>query len=264
MTESRPRLTLSIARFLYGVYAWLVFALFVIAAAICVLLVPGLQRRRRLVSLFARSSLRLAGVTTDVRGLEKMPSGDCVVVANHASYVDGVILHGYLPPKFSYVIKGEMQNFPVVGLMLRRVGSRFVERFEASGSARDARQLLRAASAGESLALFPEGTFIKQPGLSRFRSGAFAAAIKAGVPVVPVVISGSRRIMPAGKVLPRHGHLRLDILNPIEPSERAFSNSRSLAESARQRILEVLEEPDLVKKPDELDAVQNGSILDSN
>ena len=248
MTESTPRSTLSVAGILYGIYAWIAFIVCVSAAIIFVLLVPGLQRRRRLVSLCARLSLRLAGVTTDVRGLEKMPSGDCVVVANHASYVDGVILHGYLPPKFSYVIKGEMQNFPVVGLMLRRVGSRFVERFEASGSARDARQLLRAASAGESLALFPEGTFIREPGLGRFRPGAFAAAITAGVPVVPVVISGSRRILPAEKFLPRHSHLRIDILNPIEPSDKAYSSSKELAGLARQRILDVLEEPDLLKK----------------
>lgn len=251
MTESRPRLAHSIAGTIYGVYAWLVFICLVIVAILCVLLLPGLHRRRRMVSLCARLTLRLTGVTTNVRGLEKMPSGDCIVVANHASYVDGVILHGYLPPCFSYVIKGEMQNFPVVGLMLRRIGSKFVERFEASGSARDARHLLRAASAGESLALFPEGTFVKESGLGRFRSGAFAAAIKAGVPVVPVVISGSRHIMPAEKMLPRHGHLRLDILNPIEPADPAFENSRSLAELARQRILEVLEEPDLLKQAGE-------------
>ena len=251
MTEPRPHSTLSVADFFYGIYAWLVLIVLILAAIVCALLVPGIRRRRRLVSLCARLSLRLAGVTTDVRGLEKLPSGDCVVVANHASYIDGVIVQGYLPPSFSYVIKGEMQNFPVVGLMLRRIGSKFVERFEASGSARDARQLLRAASAGESLAFFPEGTFIKEPGLGRFRPGAFAAAIRAGVPVVPVVISGSRRILPAQQKLPRHGHLRLDVLNPIEPSNAAFASSKALAELARRRILEVLEEPDLLQREDE-------------
>lgn len=249
MTEPEPRMAHRIAGFLYGIYAWVFFIAFVFACIISVLLVPGLKFRRRLVSLCARLSLRSAGVATNVRGLNKMPPGDCIVVANHASYVDGVILHGYLPAKFSYVIKGEMQNFPIVGFLLRRVGSRFVERFEASGSARDARQLLRAASAGESLALFPEGTFIKEPGLGRFRSGAFAAAIKAGVPVVPVVISGSRHILPAGKILPHHGRLRLDILDPIGPADPAFGSSRQLAELARQRILAVLAEPDLLEQP---------------
>ena len=239
-----------IGHFLYGVYAWIVLILCVLAAILCTLLVPGLARRRRCVSLFARLPLQLAGISTDISGLEKIPCGDCVVVANHASNLDGLILQGYLPPRFSYVIKGEMQKFPLVGFLLRRIGSKFVERNEVSGSARDARHLLRAVSAGESLVIFPEGTFIREPGLGRFRSGAFAAAIKADVPVVPVVISGSRSIMPAKSLWPRHGHLRIEILNPIAPSDAAYSSSKSLAKLARQRLLEVLKEPDLMAQAD--------------
>ena len=253
MTEAIPHPTRGILRFLYGVYAWLAFVVLVMITIICVLLMPCLQQRRRAVSLCARLSLLVAGVKTDVRGLEKLPSASCIVVANHASYVDGVIVQGFLPTRFSYVIKGEMKNFPLLGFMLRRIGSKFVERFEASGSARDARQLLRAASAGESLAVFPEGTFVREPGLGRFRAGAFAAAIKAGVPVVPVVISGSRHILPAGKILPRHGHLRLDIQNPIEPADAAFASSRDLANLARQRILQILDEPDLLRRSEQSD-----------
>jgi 1-acyl-sn-glycerol-3-phosphate acyltransferase len=156
------------------------------------------------------------------------------------------VLFGFMPPRFSFVIKGEMKKFPIVGFLLQRVGARFVERFDASGSARDARHLLKAASAGESLAIFPEGTFHPQPGLARFRSGAFAAAIRAGVPVVPVVISGSRRVLPGGHLLPRHGHLRIDVLTPIEPDSDSYGNSKNLAELSRQRILGILDEPDLL------------------
>lgn len=231
---------------IFGVYAWTIFVVCVCGAIVCTLIVPGLMRRRRSVAAFARLPLRLAAIRTHVHGRQKIPHGDCIVVANHASYLDGVILQGFLPPKFSYVIKGEMQHIPIVGFLLRRIGSKFVERFEASGSARDARQLLRAASAGESLALFPEGTFVENPGIGRFRAGAFAAAIKAGVPVVPVVITGSRHVLPAGRIMPRHGHLRIDILDPIEPGAAAFASSRKLAESARQKILAVLDEPDLL------------------
>lgn len=250
MTESKPAPTTGVGGLLYGSYAWILFILCVLAAILFTVFLPGLERRRRCVAICARLPIQLAGIPVNVGGLENIPSGDCVVVANHASYLDGVILQGYLPPRFSYVVKGEMQNFPLGGFFLRRIGSRFVERYEASGSARDARHLLRAASAGESLALFPEGTFIKAPGLGRFRPGAFAAAIRANVPVVPVVISGSRHILPAQKILPRHGPLQIDILKPIEPSDGAFSGSKILAESARQRILDVLDEPDLLTESD--------------
>ena len=222
---------------LFGIYAWLVFVVCLLFAIVFALLLPGLERRRRWVSGSARASFRLAGMAVKVRGLEMLPVGHCVVVANHASYIDGILLFGFLPPRFSFVIKGEMKNFPAVSILLRRVGSRFVERFEPSGSARDARHILKAASSGESLAFFPEGTFLPHPGLERFRSGAFAAAIKGGMPVVPIVISGSRRVLPGGHVLPRHGSLGIDVMTPIGPDEPAYGKSRDLAELSRQRTI---------------------------
>ena len=244
MTQISLPATTGIGGFFFGIYAWLAFVLCVISGILFALLLPGLERRRRWVTGSARATFRLTGVSVQVRGLEKLPSGHCIVVANHASYIDGVVLFGHLPPRFAFVIKGEMKNFPGISFLLRRIGAKFVERFEASGSARDARQLLKAASSGESLAFFPEGTFLPTPGLDRFHAGAFAAAIRSNVPIVPAVISGSRRVMPGGHLLPRHGHMRIDILNPIEPGNPAFGDSADLAELSRQRILEVLDEPD--------------------
>lgn len=246
MTEIDSASSPGIGGFFFGIYAWLVFVLCVLSGIVFTLLLPGLERRRRWVTASARATFQLTGIPVSVRGLEKLPSGHCIVVANHASYLDGVLLFGYLPPRFAFVIKGEMKNFPLVGFLLRRIGAKFVERFDASGSARDARHLLKAASNGESLAFFPEGTFQPYPGLDRFRPGAFAAAVNASLPVIPAVISGSRHVMPGGHILPRHGHLRIDVLNPVEPGDPAYDNSRDLAELSRQRILEVLDEPDLL------------------
>jgi 1-acyl-sn-glycerol-3-phosphate acyltransferase len=131
--------------------------------------------------------------------------------------------------------------------MLRRVGARFVERTKMAGSSRDARTIVKAAKDGESLAFFPEGTFIREPGVGRFRPGAFVAAIQGDMPVVPVAISATRRMMPAGRLLPRPVTTRIDILPPIKPNDPEFNDSRTLAETARQQILAVLDEPDLVK-----------------
>lgn len=229
----------------YGVYAWATFAICVTCAILFALAVPGLHRRRRWVSAAARAWLRTAGIRHRLTGIGSIPAGHCIVVANHASYLDGLILQAFLPPRFTFVIKGEMQKVPLAHFLLRRIGSRFVERFVSSASSRDARNLLRAAAAGESLALFPEGTFHPHPGLHRFRLGAFAAAINADLPIVPIVIEGSRHILPARRVLPRPGHLRIEVLDAIRPADPAFCSSRALAEAARQRILAVLEEPDL-------------------
>ena len=230
----------------YGLYAWIAFLFGVVFSALITLLVPGLQRRRRWVTAAARSFFQVVGISTTVNGLEKLPPGHCIAVANHASYVDGVILQAYLPPRFSYVIKGEMRNVPVAHFLLRRIGAKFVERFATTGSARDARSLLKAAASGESLAFFPEGTFIAEAGLGKFRNGAFAAAIKSELPVVPIVIRGSRHILPCGHILPRRGPLEIDIMQPIHASDPSFASAAALAEESRQRILGRLDEPDLL------------------
>ena len=233
---------------LFGLYAILVFSLCVLFALIVAVIVPGLERRRRLAAGAARASFLLSGIRPQIHGLENLREGSCVVVANHASYVDGVLLKGFLPPRFSFVIKGEMRNIPVAHFLIRRSGARFVERFKSSESSRDARQIVKAAREGQSLCFFPEGTFLEEPGVGRFRAGAFMAAIKGEMPIVPVAIFGTRRMMGAGDALPRPVPVRVEILPPILPDDPAFGDHHTLAESARQRILAVHDEPDLLAK----------------
>ncbi|MDX1515919.1 MAG: lysophospholipid acyltransferase family protein [Woeseiaceae bacterium] len=234
---------------LWGIYAWTVFLVSVLASLIVVTVVPSARWRRRFVVRSARSAFVLSGVDVRVDGIDRLPEEHCVVVANHASYVDGPLLKAYLPPRFSFVIKGEMRNVPVVHFLLRRSGARFVERFTAAGSARDARQIVKAAQDGQSLAFFPEGTFLPEVGVGAFRPGAFVAAVRGGMPVVPVAISGTRAMMPHGDALPKPRPLAIDILQPIATDDPAFADPRQLAEAARQRILAVLDEPDLLEKP---------------
>lgn len=229
----------------YGVYAWLTFVGWLSAAVLVTVAVPGLKRRRAWVGGCARGFFRTAGIGCEIRGVEQLPSDHCIVVANHASYLDGVILQAFLPPRFSYVIKSEMKKIPLAHFLLRRIGSQFVDRFSVAGSARDARSLLRAARSGSSMAFFPEGTFIARPGLGKFRLGAFATAIKTRSPLVPLVIRGSRSILPANQFLPQRASLTIDILQPIAPDEAPFAKHRLLAQATRQRMLPVLSEPDL-------------------
>lgn len=246
MISNNPDSGSGVLAILYGVYVWLAFVTIVIMAVVGVLLIPGLERRRRWVSMVCRLLFRLACIPTEVSGLDNLPQDHCVVVANHASHVDGVVLQALLPPRFSYVIKGEMRDIPVVHFLLRRVGSRFVERFVTTESVRDARKLLQASRSGESFAIFPEGTFIEKPGIGRFRPGAFATAIKGEIPVVPLVISGARTILPARTWLPRRSNLRIDILRAIQPQDPAFGSSQELAAQSRKQMLEVSQEPDLL------------------
>jgi 1-acyl-sn-glycerol-3-phosphate acyltransferase len=231
---------------LFGIWALLAFTLCVLLALIATIFVPGLDRRRGAVAAASRWSFLLSGIRPEIRGLDNLPETSCVVVANHASYVDGILLKGFLPARFSFVIKGEMRNVPIAHFMMRRSGARFVERFRSSESSRDARQIVKAARGGESLGFFPEGTFLEEPGVGRFRAGAFMAAIKGQMPVVPVAIFGTRELLGSGQVLPRPVSIRVEILAPIAPDDPAFTDHHTLAEAARQSILAVHDEPDLL------------------
>jgi 1-acyl-sn-glycerol-3-phosphate acyltransferase len=247
MTDRRRGFGAHAVGSLYGLYAWTVFALCALFALVAVVIVPGDARRHRAAAGASRAIFVLAGIAPEVHGLHNIPEGNAVVVANHASYVDGLLLKGYLPARFSFVIKGEMRNVPVAHFLLRRAGSEFVERHEAAGSSRDARRIVKAALGGGSLAFFPEGTFGPVPGVDRFHPGAFVAAVRGRMPVVPVAIAHTRELMPSGRNWPWPVRPRIDVLPPIAPDDEAFADHRRLAEAARQRIIAVLGEPDLCK-----------------
>ena len=230
----------------WALFAWLNFGLLVLFSLIAVLVVPSAELRQKLATWASRMAFVLPAVDVRVRGMDNLPTHDCVVVANHASYIDGPLLKGYLPWRFNFVIKGEMRNFALAHFLFRRAGSKFVERSDIRGSTRDARSIVKAALRGESLGFFPEGTFREKPGIGRFLPGAFVAARRSDMPVVPIAIGGSRYVLPSGAFLPRRGPLTIDILPAIAPGDRDYETSRGLAEAARQRILAVLDEPDLL------------------
>jgi 1-acyl-sn-glycerol-3-phosphate acyltransferase len=230
---------------LFGAWALLVFVLLALLALLAITITPGEDRRRRLVRVAACAVLALWGTRLRVEGLDRLPASACVVVANHASYLDGMILTAALPPRFAFVIKKEITRVPLAHFLLRRVGSEFVDRFDSQKGAMDVRRILQRALTHESLAFFPEGTFRPEPGLRRFQGGAFAAAWRAGAPLVPVVISGSRSMLPARRWLPRPGRLAVSIRPPILNPDRQHS-AAELQQAARASILAGLDEPDLL------------------
>ena len=233
-------------RVAYGLWCWGLFAVVAVGALVLALPAPSLTLRRRIARGAGRGFLQVAFIRLKVRGLENLPDGPCVVVANHASYVDGVVMQAALPPRFAFVIKKEMGRVPVASLLLRRLGSEFVERFDRHRGGVDARRVLRTAAAGQALAFFPEGTFDERVGLARFHSGAFVAAHRSGLPVVPAAIRGARHVLPPGSAWPRPGTIEVEILEPLSlPVPDAPDGARELRARARAAILARIDEPDL-------------------
>lgn len=233
----------------YGLYAVLIFTIVGVVVFLLVTIVPGLRiaARQAIAHIAARIVFFVIGVRVILLGKEHLPAGPCVVIANHASYIDGVLLKAFLPARFSFVIKKEVTQVPLAGPLLRRIGSEFVDRFNRNAGAVDARRLIKAADAGQALALFPEGTFHAAPGIGKFHTGAFVIAARAGIPIVPVALRGTRRMLPSGRFLPRLSRLRIDILPPIYAGKATLAAQR-MRDEARARIVATVEEPDLSDK----------------
>ena len=233
-------------RLIYGLYAVLLFLAVALTALLGVILLPTLRLRRGTARLAARTFFLFAGMPVRLLGRENLPAGQCIVVANHASYLDGVVMTAALPARFGFVVKREMNDVPLAGLLLRRIGTEFVDRYNRHKGGTDARRVLRTASSGHSLVFFPEGTFTPEVGLGKFHSGAFAIAARAACPVVPAVILGTRRNMPATRVFPRPGPIEVRYGAPIPPvSATEGDPALVLRDASRAAILEQLGEPDL-------------------
>ena len=166
-----------------------------------------------------------------IEGLDRLPSGPCVVVANHASYIDGIVAAAALPPDFAFVIKREMVRVPLASLLLRRLGSAFVERFDRHKGGSDARRVWKLAATGQSLVFFPEGTFNGTRQVGKFLGGAFATAERSKMPVVAVALHGTRDVLPAGGMSVHRGVIRFQILGVLEPKD-ARQRSRELIAAA--------------------------------
>ncbi len=232
-----------IGHVLYGAWFAVVFVCCAMTTVMAVAVLPGELRRRRFACAAANAIFRLTRSRPSVSGLEHLPEQPAVAVANHASYLDGILLSAVLPERFSFVIKREMTRVPVAHFLLRRVGAHFVERSDKRRGAADVRTILQKAGVGGSLVFFPEGTFQDEPGIRPFRNGAFAVAFRGNMPIVPIAISGTRCMLPANRRLPRPGRLQVVVHPPFQPAPHQTVEAATAY--CRHAILESTGEPDL-------------------
>lgn len=230
---------------LYAARAWAAYGLLAPGVWLGIMCLPTLHWRWLLARSGSRLLARLTGIPLQTQGLEHLPSGSCILVANHASFLDAYVLMAAIPRCFRYVAKRELLDNPWLARPLRRMNTLFVERFDPQRSADEGRNVTEAARAGQSLGFFPEGTFDRRPGLLPFRMGAFLASAQAGAPVVPVTICGTRSILRAGSWLPRRGRLEVIVDPPILPDGADWAAAVRLRDAARAAILRRCNEPDL-------------------
>ena len=145
--------------------------------------------------------------------------------------------------------KRELLRWPLVGRVIRKVGHLTVERIRTSQSVADADRVTEALKSGTSVLVFPEGTFIRSPGILPFRLGAFKAAMETGSPVIPVVLFGTRDVLPADRYLPQPGPLTVLIGAPFRPAGSGWPDMVRLRDETRNWIAQRSGEPELERVP---------------
>ena len=239
------------------VYAGYWWTLLVAIAAILwpvVVVLPKRQWRHQAIHYLARAFLWLTGLSPKVVAEDPIPARNVMLAGSHSSYLDAVVLSAVIPGPLSFVAKEELAGQRVAGPILRRIGTLFVRRTDIMGGVEDTRSVLEASLAGERIVSFPEGTFTRMPGLLGFQLGAFLVAVKAGVPVVPVVITGTRSVLRGGQWFPRHGEIGVHIGEALQAEGDDFSAAVRLRDVVRARMLALCGEPNLALEKVSLEA----------
>jgi 1-acyl-sn-glycerol-3-phosphate acyltransferase len=205
---------------------------------------PSGRRADRAVKAWCRMALRVCGMTPRVTGAEHLESiGAAILAANHASYIDSVVLMATIPVDFRFLAKRRLADYPLIGTVIRKVGHVTIEKATVAQQISSADLLARLLREGRQMLVFPEGTFFRPPELLPFRLGAFKAAVDTGRPIVAIALRGTRRVLPDGTWLFRRGPIDVIIGAPLVPAAQGWQEMVRLRDEARVIIARGSGEP---------------------
>ena len=166
-----------------------------------------------------RASLRIAKIRVRVEGLENIPPSVCIFAANHISNVDPIAFVPAIPRRVSVLLKSELFRIPILSTAMRLAKFVPVDRADKEAAVASVNVALGVLKGGLSLAVYPEGTRSPDGRLRPFKKGTFALAIEAGVPIVPVSISGAQHLMRKGEWTMRPGEIVVRFGPPVDASQ---------------------------------------------
>jgi 1-acyl-sn-glycerol-3-phosphate acyltransferase len=198
---------------------------------------PTGRAQHRVACAWARMLLRISGVKIAVEGLEHIQAGGSYVfISNHLSFMDIPAILPSIPVEFRFMAKQGLFHVPFIGYHLARAGHIPVHRADARASVKtmnDAAHIVR--DRGISILVFPEGG--RSPDAMReFKEGPAYIAVKAGVPAVPVGLSGTREVLPMGSLLVKPGRVTLRIGEPIPTAGMGIQDRRRLTRLLEERV----------------------------
>ena len=205
---------------------------------------PARRRQNAVERAWARALLSVSGVTIKVEGLEKITKdGSYVFVSNHLSYMDTPVALASIPVRFRFLAKRGLFQIPFLGWHLSRAGHIRVPREDARAAVKTmtlAAQVVREE--GISLLIFPEGGRSRTGKMRDFKEGAAFIAIKAGVPLVPIALKGTREVLPFGSGVVKKGSVTMRIGDPVPTTQASPHDRVRLTGELRHQIVALLEE----------------------
>lgn len=195
--------------------------------------------------VWAKSLLWVSGVRVTVEGLEHIGSMNSYVFAtNHASYMDTPVVLSSIPVQFRFLAKRGLFKIPFLGTHLGQAGHIPVPREDPRASVKTmqtAAEVVRNRRI--SLLIFPEGGRSHDGIMQPFKEGAAYIAIRAGVPIVPAALIGTREVLPFGSGTPLPGAVTLRIMKPIETTGMSLKDRQKLTERVHAMVLQAVEAP---------------------
>jgi fatty-acyl-CoA synthase len=217
---------------LYAAYALAAFGVGLAVLWLVVAITPNRMRAARLTRYGARLMLYLTGIPVRIEGKDALAeasnAGACIFAPNHSSYVDVLVTVALLPSGVRFVAKGETLKMPLIGLIVRRTGQFAFDRSDPEERIKLAEEIDAALLRGESVAIYPEGTFTPAVGIRPFHLGAFKAAAITQRPICPVAIQGARRILPDERRLPKPGRITVTFGPLVKPTPNVGDDWREV------------------------------------
>jgi len=223
---------------------WVVFATLVLGILVIVLsfFVRSGNPLHKIARFWGKSILVVSRVKVSVKGLSNIdPASPYIYMANHQSNFDIPVLLGHLTVQFRWLAKMELFKIPIFGRAMRKAGYISIDRYHRESAFESLKVAANKIKGGVSVLIFPEGTRSRDGNIRPFKKGGFVMAIDSGVPIVPVVITGTRAIMPKGKFRVYPGHVRMVIHQPIGTSTYTRETKEALMESVRRVMCEKFE-----------------------
>jgi len=208
------------------------------------LICPPGGRADRAAKQWSRMMFKVCGMRPSVTGIEHLDGvGAAILAANHASYIDSVVLMATIPTDFRFLAKRRLLDYPLIGTVIRKAGHVTIEKATVAQRLSGADVLARLLRERRQMLVFPEGTFFSPPELLPFRLGTFKAAVDTGRPIVPIALRGTRRVLPADTWLFRRGPIDVIIGAPLVPAGQGWQEMVRLRDEARAIIAHASGEP---------------------